>query len=180
MSDSDDLLAALAQVAAALLRLGVRHFVCELPADQIDLFLAAFGDDSYVSGPAVRQAVERRSCVHLVYLPTAYKVVVFVSRGRPFDQEAITRAVPQSLAADNPLRVPVSKGPRLYVACRVSPRLGCWSSEKGSCVTRRWLAEPSENYSSSVSGMGTNPIRCFREAGRHSGLTAGRSSRRRS
>ena len=129
MSDAADLLAALAPVAAAFRRLGVRHFVggsvastihgairstmdvdlvCDLRVDQVAAFVAVFGDEFYVSEPAVRQAVERRSCFNLVHLPTAWKVDVFVSRGRPFDEAAMARAVARRLAADDPLEVPVA------------------------------------------------------------------------
>lgn len=129
MSDAADLLAALAPVAAAFRRLGVRHFVggsvastihgairstmdvdlvCDLRVDQVAAFVAVFGDEFYVSEPAVRQAVERRSCFNLVHLPTAWKVDVFVSRGRLFDEAAMARAVARRLAADDPLEVPVA------------------------------------------------------------------------
>lgn len=151
MSDADDLLAALTPVALAFQRLGVRHYVggsvastihgairstmdvdvvCELRADQIEPFLAAFGREFYVSGPAVRHAVERRSCFNLVHLPTAYKVDVFVSRGRPFDREAMARAVPQVLAADDPLRVPVATVEDSIVAKLEWFRLGDESSQR--------------------------------------------------
>jgi hypothetical protein len=151
MSDSDDLLAALAPVAAALERLGVRHYVggsvastihgairstmdvdlvCELGADQIEAFLAAFGDDFYVSGHAVRQAVERRSCFNLIHLPTAYKVDVFVSRGRLFDQTAMARAVLQKLAEDDPVLVPVATVEDSIVAKLESFRMGDESSQR--------------------------------------------------
>jgi hypothetical protein len=161
MSDSDDLLAALSPVAAALQRLGVRHFVggsvastihgairstmdvdlvCELRSDQIEPFLAAFGDDFYVSGSAVRQAVEWRSCFNLIHLPTAYKVDVFVSRGRPFDREAMARAVLQSLTADDPLRVPVATVEDSVVAKLEWFRLGDESSQRQWDDVSRLLA----------------------------------------
>ena len=75
MSEADDILAALAPVVAAFDGLGVRHYiggsvastmhgairstmdvdvVCDLRADQVEAFLAAFGADVYVSHAAVR------------------------------------------------------------------------------------------------------------------------------
>ena len=100
MSDVDDLVAALEPVAAALGRLGVGFYVggsvastyhgairstmdvdlvCELRPEQVAAFVAAFGPECYVSEPAVRDAVERRSCFNVIHLPTAFKVDVFVS-----------------------------------------------------------------------------------------------------
>ena len=151
MSDSADLTAALAPVAAAFQRLGVRHYisgsvastihgavrstmdvdvVCELTAAQIEPFLVAFGNEFYVSGPAVRFAVEQRSCFNLIHLPTAYKVDVFVSRGRPFDQAAMARAMPQALSADDSLRVPVATPEDSIVAKLEWFRLGDESSQR--------------------------------------------------
>lgn len=129
MSEADDILAALAPVVAAFDGLGVRHYiggsvastmhgairstmdvdvVCDLRADQVEAFLAAFGADVYVSQAAVRQAVEKRSCFNVIHLPTAYKVDVFVSRGRPFDVAAMERAIPLPLAAGRETTVPVA------------------------------------------------------------------------
>jgi hypothetical protein len=151
MSDAGDLLAALAPVAAAFRRLGVRHYVggsvastvhgairstmdvdlvCDLRADQIETFVAAFGDEFYVCAPAVRQAVERRSCFNLVHLPTAWKVDVFVSRGRPFDEAAMSRAIQQRLAADDPLQVPVATAEDSIIAKLEWFQLGDESSQR--------------------------------------------------
>jgi len=151
MSDTADLLAALKPVAAVLERLGVRHYVggsvastvhgairstmdvdlvCELRVEQIEPFLAAFGDDFYVSPQAVRHAVEHRSCFNLIHLPTAYKVDVFVSRGRPFDVSAMTRAVLRPLAEEDPLRVPVATAEDSIIAKLEWFRLGDESSQR--------------------------------------------------
>lgn len=118
MSDTADLVAALAPVSTAFRRLGVAHFVggsiastfhgairstmdvdlvCDLPADKVDEFLTAFHDDFYVSGPAVREAVKRRSCFNVIHLPTSFKVDVFVGRDRLFDRSAMSRATPHAL-----------------------------------------------------------------------------------
>jgi hypothetical protein len=104
--------------------------VCELRSDQIEPFLAAFGVDFYVSRQAVQQAVERRSCFNLIHLPTAYKVDVFVSRGRPFDLAAMTRAVPRALAEADSLRVPVATAEDSIVAKLEWFRLGDESSQR--------------------------------------------------
>lgn len=151
MSDADDLVAALTPVAAAFDRLRVRHYiggsvastmhgairstmdvdvVCDLRADQVDAFIAAFGGDFYVSETAVRHAVEKRACFNLIHLPTAYKVDVFVSRGRPFDVAAMDRAVALSLAAGGETTVPVATPEDSIVAKLEWFRLGDESSER--------------------------------------------------
>lgn len=151
MSEVDDLVAALMPVAAAFDRLGVRHYiggsvastmhgairstmdvdvVCDLQADQVDAFLSAFGGDFYVREAAARQAVKKRSCFNLIHLPTAYKVDVFVSRGRPFDVAAMERAVPLPLAAGQNTTVPVATAEDSIVAKLEWFRLGDESSER--------------------------------------------------
>ena len=151
MSEADDILAALAPVVAAFDGLGVRHYiggsvastmhgairstmdvdvVCDLRADQVEAFLAAFGADVYVSQAAVRQAVEKRSCFNVIHLPTAYKVDVFVSRGRPFDVAAMERAIPLPLAAGRETTVPVATPEDSIVAKLEWFRLGDETSER--------------------------------------------------
>jgi hypothetical protein len=151
VSDVDDLVAALEPVAAALGRLGVGFYVggsvastyhgairstmdvdlvCELRPEQVAAFVAAFGPECYVSEPAVRDAVERRSCFNVVHLPTAFKVDVFVSRGRPFDVAALGRAAPQPLGGDPPLAVPIATAEDSIIAKLEWYRLGDEASER--------------------------------------------------
>ncbi len=151
MSDVDDLVAALEPVAAALGRLGVGFYVggsvastyhgairstmdvdlvCELRPEQVAAFVAAFGPECYVSEPAVRDAVERRSCFNVIHLPTAFKVDVFVSRGRSFDVAAMHRAAPQLLGGDRPLTVPIATAEDSIVAKLEWYRLGDEASER--------------------------------------------------
>lgn len=151
MSDVDDLVAALEPVATALGRLGVGFYVggsvastyhgairstmdvdlvCELRAEQVADFVAAFGPECYISEPAVRDAVERRSCFNVIHLPTAFKVDVFVSRGRPFDRAAMSRAAPQPLGGDCPLAVPIATAEDSIVAKLEWYRLGDEASER--------------------------------------------------
>lgn len=151
MSEADDILAALAPVVAAFDGLGVRHYiggsvastmhgairstmdvdvVCDLRADQVEAFLAAFGADVYLSQAAVRQAVEKRSCFNVIHLPTAYKVDVFVSRGRPFDVAAMERAIPLPLAAGRETTVPVATPEDSIVAKLEWFRIGDETSER--------------------------------------------------
>jgi hypothetical protein len=113
LSDTDDLLEALAPVVAAFNRLGILHYVggsvassyhgavrstmdvdlvCHMRASQIPEFMAQIDESFYISEPAVRQAVRNRSCFNLIHLPSSFKIDVFVSRERPFDQACMHRA----------------------------------------------------------------------------------------
>ena len=151
MSDVDDLVAALAPVATALGRLGVGFYVggsvastyhgairstldvdlvCDLQPEQVTAFVAAFGPECYVSEPAVRDAVERCSCFNVIHLPTAFKVDVFISRGRPFDVAAMSRATPQPLGGDPLLAVPIATAEDSIIAKLEWYRLGDEASER--------------------------------------------------
>ncbi len=137
MSDGDDLIAALIPVAEVLRRLGVRHYiggsvastfhgairstmdvdlVCDLGPADVAAFVESFGDEFYVSPAAVRDAVQRKSCFNLIHMPTSYKVDVFVSRGRPFDQMAMERATPQPLGMGESTMIPIATAEDSIVA----------------------------------------------------------------
>lgn len=129
MTANDDIAAALTPVVAAFESLKVRHYVggsvassfhgatrttmdvdlvCELNAGQITEFLKFFADDFYLSESAVRDAVRRKSCFNLIHLPTSFKVDVFVSRRRAFDNNAMQRAVEGELGDQRRVSVSIA------------------------------------------------------------------------
>lgn len=129
MSEQDDLVDALTPVVSAFNKLGVPHCVggsiasafhgavrstmdvdllCELQEDQIADFLTCFDQDFYVSESAVRDAVLRNLCFNLIHLPTSFKVDVFISPGRDFDQTRIRRATMEKLGEDPSVMVPMT------------------------------------------------------------------------
>ena len=129
VSETDDLVAALSPVADAFRGLGISFYVggsiastfhgairstmdvdlvCDLTPELVDAFVGTFGTDFYVSAAAVRDAVQRRSCFNLIHMPTAYKVDVFVSRGRRFDVRAMQRAAVETIGVGRSVSVPVA------------------------------------------------------------------------
>lgn len=82
--------------------------VCELTEDRTTAFIDSFDDEFYISASAVQDAVRRKSCFNLIHMPTSFKVDVFVSRGRPFDIEAMRRACAQRLGDERTLEVPIA------------------------------------------------------------------------
>jgi len=133
MNESDDLVEALAPVVRALRDLGIPHFVggsiassfhgatrstmdvdlvCELTEDKVTTFASCFARDFYISEPAVRDAVLRKSCFNLIHLPTSFKVDVFVSRRRPFDNESMRRATTERLGESKTVDVPIASSPQ--------------------------------------------------------------------
>jgi hypothetical protein len=82
--------------------------VCEFREDQVSSFVELFDRDFYISEPAVRDAVGRKSCFSLIHLPTSFKVDIFVSRRRPFDREAMQWACSQVLGDERTVDVPIA------------------------------------------------------------------------
>ncbi len=108
-----ELLAALTPVVEVLDQLGVRHFVggsvassahgaprasvdvdvvADLRPEHVRPFVDRLQDGYYVDEGRASSAVESRRSFNLVHLATMLKVDIFVSKGRPFDREALGRA----------------------------------------------------------------------------------------
>ena len=129
MTQPDDLIDALEPVVQVFRELGIRHFVggsiassfhgatrstmdvdvvCDLTEAQAALFVSRFTGEFYVSQTAVENAVRNKSCFNLIHLPTAFKVDVFISRGRPFDDDSMRRATKETLGTTRTLEVPIA------------------------------------------------------------------------
>lgn len=151
MTDSG-LVAALRPVADALEALGVRYFlggsiassahgiarasldvdvVAALEPAHADALVAHLSAAYYVPVDRLRSAVAARTSFNLIHLATMFKIDVFVSKGRPFDREAASRARPQALdeAPDAP-RFPVASPEDTVLAKLEWFRLGGETSER--------------------------------------------------
>ena len=129
MDNTEDLIAALAPVVYAMRRLDIAFYVggsvassyhgatrstmdvdivCNLDESNIRPLIELVGSDFYSSETAINEAMQRKSCLNLIHLPTSFKVDVFVSRLRPFDIEAMKRAVIGRLGEMNSIEVPIA------------------------------------------------------------------------
>lgn len=112
MSQPDDLVAALTPVVLVFNELGVRHYVggsvassfhgavrstmdvdivCELRDEHVARFLGRLATDYYANEQTIREAISNRSCFNLIHFPTSFKVDIFLSRGRAFDNDCLER-----------------------------------------------------------------------------------------
>lgn len=128
VSEPSLLVEALAPVLSSFNALGVRHYVggsvassfhgaarstmdvdlvCELNDQQVTKFARLLGENFYLSEPAIREAVSRKSSFNLIHLPTSFKIDIFLSRGRPFDIDSMNRASMQQLGTGQVLNVPI-------------------------------------------------------------------------
>jgi len=72
--------------------------VCELKDEHVARFLEKLGDDYYAHEQTIREAISNRSCFNLIHFPTSFKVDIFLSRGRAFDNDCLSRCRLQKLS----------------------------------------------------------------------------------
>jgi hypothetical protein len=115
---ASDLLRALAPVIEALEALGVAHYVGGslassvhgIPRTSIDADVVAdlglehvaplverLGESYYLDEARIRASVDSRRSFNLIHLDTMFKIDVFVSKRRPYDLEAMSRARSETL-----------------------------------------------------------------------------------
>lgn len=152
MDKSEDLVSALGTVKTALETLRIRYFVggsvassfhgamrstmdvdvvAELRLEHVPFLIAAVAKEYYVSEPAMRDAIQRRSCFNLIHLPTSFKVDIFVSRGRRFDVSSLARSTVHRLGTEeHGLDVPVASVEDILLAKLDWYRAGNEASER--------------------------------------------------
>ena len=68
-----------------------------LGPQHLDPLVASLAEQYYIPVERLRSAVERRSSCNFIHLDTMFKIDLFMSKGRPFDLEAASRAQPRTL-----------------------------------------------------------------------------------
>ncbi len=105
-----------------------------LVESHIPQLLAAWESDFYVSGPMIREAIQRQSCFNLIHLRTVYKVDIFCSHAQAFQQSVLDRRRRDSLVSDDDeLCIDVATPEDLILLKLVWYRKGNETSE------RQWL-----------------------------------------
>ena len=105
-----------------------------LNESHVPQLVAAWESDFYVSGPMIREAIQRQSCFNLIHLKTVYKVDIFCSHAKAFQQSALSRRRRDSLVSgDDELFLDVATPEDLILHKLVWYRKGNESSE------RQWI-----------------------------------------
>lgn len=151
---SPDLLSALEPVVRALEALGVRYFlggslasavhgvprasidadvVADLRPEHVAPLLARLAEAYYADEERARQAIRSRSSFNLVHLSSMFKVDLFVSRGRPFDRQALARARTQSLDDSREARPFLVASPEDTLLAKLE-----WFRAGGETSDRQW------------------------------------------
>lgn len=151
---ASELLQALGPVVDALEALGVRYYVggslassahgvprasidadvvADLRLAHIEPFVTRLQDAYYVDEGRVRSAVLARRCFNAIHLSTMFKVDVFVAKARPFDEQALGRALPKALEDVPNARPFVVASPEDTVVAKLE-----WFRLGGETSDRQW------------------------------------------
>lgn len=124
MDEQSELIQALAPVIECFDKYGIDYFIggsvasshhgaarstldvdlsATLNEEHITPIVSFLSEGYYVSEPAIRDAVKRKSCFNLIHLSSSFKVDVFVSNQRPFDRSAHERSLTTRMGADSKL-----------------------------------------------------------------------------
>jgi hypothetical protein len=149
-----EILDALAPVVEALGALGVAYYVggslassahgvprasldvdllAELRPEHVAFLCRRLEDGYYLDPDRIRDAVERRRSFNLIHLATMFKVDVFVSTGRPFDREALSRVRSELLGEGEGARAFALVSPEDIVLVKLE-----WFRRGGETSERQW------------------------------------------
>jgi hypothetical protein len=107
--------------------------VAALEPDHVEALVRCIGSAYYVPVDQVRAAVAHRRSFNLIHLATMFKIDVFVSRRRPFDDQAAGRARREPLdAGANARTVPVAS-PEDTILAKLA-----WFRQGGETSERQW------------------------------------------
>jgi hypothetical protein len=74
--------------------------VAELRLEHVNPLVQMLQSTFYMDAEAINEAIHRRSSFNLIHLETMFKVDIFVSKQRPFDQAQFARRTAQIVATD--------------------------------------------------------------------------------
>lgn len=106
--------------------------IADLREDQVAPFVAAVEVDFYADSDMIRDAVARKTSFNIIYLPTAFKVDIFVAKPRAFDQAQLARREKSPLLLDSTQTADIVTAEDIILA-----KLEWY--KKGNCVSdRQW------------------------------------------
>ncbi len=96
-------------------------------------FCSSFGEDYYVSLPAVQLAVRQRMSFNVIHTTSGFKVDLFVRRDRPFEQSLMNRR--RSFVLPDPDRQVIQcASPEDVILIKLE-----WYRQGGEVMQQQWL-----------------------------------------
>jgi hypothetical protein len=74
--------------------------VADLQPEHVRPLVATLQDAFYADEQMIQQAVQRRSSFNLIHLETMFKIDIFLTKSRAFDQQQLTRRVAAPVSDD--------------------------------------------------------------------------------
>lgn len=108
--------------------------VADLMPAHVTPLVEALEAEYYVSLPAIRDAVARRTCFNVIHYATAFKVDVFALNTRPYDRQALGRARREVLDEDAPDARFMVASPEDTILSKLE-----WFRLGGGTSERQWL-----------------------------------------
>jgi hypothetical protein len=107
--------------------------VAALEPSHVDPLVTRLASAYCIPVDRLRSAVAARSSCNFIHLATMFKIDVFVSKGRPFDHQAIERARPQTIdETPSAARFPIAS-PEDTVLAKLE-----WFRRGGETSERQW------------------------------------------
>ncbi len=106
--------------------------VADLHAAQAAPLAEALAGAFYVDAQSIQDAIARRGSFNVIHLETMFKVDIFVTRGRPFDQSQFERRAAVTLAAESD-RTAFVASPEDVILAKLE-----WYRDGGSVSDRQW------------------------------------------
>lgn len=104
--------------------------VADMRPAHIQPFASALQDSFYADEQMIRQAVQQRSSFNLIHLETMFKVDIFLTKARAFDQQQLARRVAAPVSDDEAKQIWVLSAEDVVLAKLDWFRMGGGTSER--------------------------------------------------
>ena len=106
--------------------------VADLQPAHVQPFAAALQEEFYADEQVIRQAVQRRGSFNLIHLETMFKVDIFLTKARAFDQQQLARRIAAPVSEDGAKQLWVLSAEDIVLA-----KLD-WFRKGGETSERQW------------------------------------------
>ena len=104
--------------------------VADMKLEHVDRFITGLQGAFYADKQMIQQAIHNRRSFNLIHLESMFKVDIFISKERPFDQQQLKRRISEPTGADNDTHIYVLSAEDIILAKLDWFRIGGEVSER--------------------------------------------------